>query len=164
VLTAVSAQASAVDLRLAAPGDAAVLAAIHAASFARGWNEDSMAQFISGPGCVVLLASRARSGPVEGFLIARKAEDEAEILTLAVHPDCRRAGLARALVETAIGRLRAAGAAKLFLEVDEANAPARALYRSFGAEEVGRRCRYYEHGADAVIFSLALSPATADDR
>jgi [ribosomal protein S18]-alanine N-acetyltransferase len=163
MLTAVSEHASAVDLRLATPGDAAVLAAIHAASFARGWDQESMAQFISGPGCLVLLASRAPSGPVEGFVIARKADDEAEILTLAVHPDCRRAGLARALVETAIDRLRAAGAARLFLEVDEANAPARALYRSFGAKEVGRRCRYYEHGADAVIFSLALSPATADD-
>jgi [ribosomal protein S18]-alanine N-acetyltransferase len=163
MLTAVRAQASAVDLRLAVPGDAAVLAAIHAASFARGWNEESMAQFISVPGCLVLLASRGQSGPVEGFLIARKAEDEAEILTLAVHPDCRRAGLARALVETGISRMRAAGAARLFLEVDEANAPACALYRSFGAEQVGRRCRYYEHGADAVIFSLALSPATADD-
>jgi len=160
MLTAVS---TALDLRLAAPGDAAALAAIHAACFARGWDQDSMAQFISGPGCLVLVASRAQSGPVEGFLIARKAEDEAEILTLAVHPTCRRAGLARALIEMAMTRLSAAGAQKLFLEVDEANAPARALYRSFGAEEVGRRRRYYEHGADAVIFSLALSAATADD-
>lgn len=160
MLTAVS---TGLDLRLAAPGDAAVLAAIHAACFARGWDQDSMAQFISGPGCLVLVASRAQSGPVDGFLIARKAGDEAEILTLAVHPACRRAGLARALVEMAMTRLSAAGAQKLFLEVDEANAPARALYRRFGAEEVGHRRRYYEHGADAVIFSLALSAATADD-
>jgi len=160
MLTAVS---TALDLRLATPGDAAVLAAIHAACFARGWDQDSMAQFISGPGCLVLVASRTQSRPVEGFLIARRVEDEAEILTLAVHPACRRAGLARALVEMAMTRLSAAGAQKLFLEVDEANAPARALYRSFGAEEVGRRRRYYEHGADAVIFSLALSAATADD-
>jgi ribosomal-protein-alanine N-acetyltransferase len=160
MLTAVS---TALDLRLAAPGDAAVLAAIHAACFARGWDQDSMAQFISGPGCLVLVASRAQSGPVEGLLIAHKVEDEAEILTLAVHPACRRAGLARALVEMAMTRLSAAGAQKLFLEVDEANAPARALYRCLGAKQVGRRRRYYEHGADAVIFSLALSAATADD-
>jgi ribosomal-protein-alanine N-acetyltransferase len=163
MLMKASAKAPAIALRLAAPGDAAVLAAIHAACFARGWDEDSMAQFISGPGCLVLAASRAQSGPVEGFLIARKTEDEAEVLTLAVHPACRRAGLGRALVEMAMTRLSAAGAQKLFLEVDEANAPARALYRCFGAEEVGRRRRYYEHGADAVIFSLALSAATADD-
>jgi len=160
MLTAVS---TGLDLRLAAPGDAAVLAAIHAACFARGWDQDAMAQFISGPGCLVLVASRAQSGPVDGFLIARKAGDEAEILTLAVRPACRRAGIARALVEMAMTRLSAAGAQKLFLEVDEANAPARALYRRFGAEEVGHRRRYYEHGADAVIFSLALSAATADD-
>ena len=33
---------------------------------------------------------------------------------------------------------------------------ARGLYQSLGAVAVGRRPRYYEHGADADIFSLAL--------
>ena len=123
-----------------------------------------MAQFISGPGCLVLLASRAQSGPVEGFLIARKAEDEAEILTLAVHPDCRRAGLARALVETAMTRLRRCRrAADCFSKLTRPMPRLAPFIGRFGAEEVGRRRRYYEHGADAIIFSLALSAATADD-
>jgi [ribosomal protein S18]-alanine N-acetyltransferase len=52
--------------------------------------------------------------------------------------------------------LRAAGAKKIFLEVNEANASARGLYQSLGAVVVGRRKRYYEHDADADIFSLAL--------
>jgi len=151
------------NLRLAGPGDAVTMAAIHAACFAQGWDAAAMGQFIAGPGCLSLLASRAQSGPVEGFLIARKASDEAEILTLAVHPDCRRAGLGRALVEAAMARLQAAGATRLFLEVDEANSAACAIYRALGGVEVGRRCRYYGHGADAIIFSLALSAATADD-
>ena len=57
---------------------------------------------------------------------------------------------------TAIDALRKAGAKQLFLEVDEANEAARSLYQSLGAVAVGRRPRYYEHGADADIFSLAL--------
>jgi ribosomal-protein-alanine N-acetyltransferase len=157
------AESPAGDLRVAGPGDAAMMAAIHAACFAQGWDAAAIGQFISGPGCLSLLASRTQGGPVEAFLIARKASDEAEILTLAVHPDCRRSGLGRALVEAAMTRLRAAGATRLFLEVDEANAAACALYLSLGGVVVGHRCRYYGHGADAIIFSLALSTATADD-
>jgi ribosomal protein S18 acetylase RimI-like enzyme len=44
----------------------------------------------------------------------------------------------------------------LFLEVEPGNAPALRLYESFGAVRVGERKAYYEHGADAAIFSLAL--------
>ncbi len=86
----------------------------------------------------------------------RSAGDEAELLTLAIHPACRRLGLARALLDAAISALRKAGAKRLFLEVEEGNAPARGLYQGLGAVVVGRRPRYYEHGADADIFSLAL--------
>jgi ribosomal-protein-alanine N-acetyltransferase len=40
----------------------------------------------------------------------------------------------------------------VFLEVEEANAPARALYRRAGFADVGRREGYYEaNGAAAVI-------------
>ncbi len=154
---------AAIGTRLAGPGDAEVMASIHAACFARSWDEASISQFLLAPGCLSLLASRAGGEPIQGLLIARKAEDEAEILTLAVHPDSRRIGLARALVQIAMARLRAAGASRLFLEVDATNAPARALYLSLRANEVGLRRGYYEHGADAVIFSLALSPLAADD-
>jgi ribosomal protein S18 acetylase RimI-like enzyme len=48
------------------------------------------------------------------------------------------------------------GAKQLFLEVEDGNLAAVELYRSLGATVVGQRARYYEHGADAAIFSLAL--------
>ena len=86
----------------------------------------------------------------------RSAGDEAEILTLAVDPACRRLGLSRALLGAATAALRDGGSKRLFLEVAEGNSAARGLYRSLGAVVVGRRLRYYEHGADADIFSLAL--------
>jgi ribosomal-protein-alanine N-acetyltransferase len=98
-----------------------------------------------------------------GMLIARHAGDEAEILTLAVSPVCRRSGLGRALLTRAMDDLCASGAQQLFLEVDEANAAALALYRTMGATPVGHRPRYYDGEADAVIFSLALSDSRSDD-
>jgi ribosomal-protein-alanine N-acetyltransferase len=60
------------------------------------------------------------------------------------------------LLKAAVAALRASGAKQLFLEVEHGNDAALAMYRSFGAAEMGRRKGYYRHGADAAIFSLAL--------
>jgi len=147
---------STIAIRPALARDLEAMGTIHAACFARAWSANEIGQFIAAPGCLSLIASTAPEEPVHGFLIVRTAGDEAEILTLAVGPSRRREGLGRALVAAAIASLREAGAKRLFLEVDEANAPARGLYQSLGAVAVGRRPSYYEHGADADIFSLAL--------
>jgi ribosomal-protein-alanine N-acetyltransferase len=148
--------ASTIGIRAAGALDADALAAIHAACFAKNWSANEIAQFLGAPGCLSFLASMSPQQPPQGFLIVRNAGDEAEILTLAVDPSHRRQGLARALLLAATAALRKAGTKHLLLEVDEANAPARGLYQSLGAIAVGRRPRYYEHGADADIFSLAL--------
>jgi [ribosomal protein S18]-alanine N-acetyltransferase len=148
----------------AGPFDPISMAAIHRSCFARAWDEAAMAQFLASPETLCLIGSVAdSSGTMGGLLIARKAADEAEILTFCVAPACRNAGLGRALLEKAVTELRAAGAKRLFLEVEEDNEPALTLYRSLGAVPVGRREHYYEHGADAAIFSLALSDSPSDD-
>ena len=75
----------------AMPCDASLLAALHASCFAQAWDETAMAQFIAGPDTLCLLASAAdeSAGAPAGLLIARKAADEAELLTLGVVPACR---------------------------------------------------------------------------
>jgi [ribosomal protein S18]-alanine N-acetyltransferase len=151
-----SVASSTIGIRPAGIFDVESMAAIHAACFAKGWSANEIGQFVAAPGCLSLLASLSREQTVQGFLIARCAGDEAEILTLAVDPNHRRQGLARAILAAAIAALRKAGAKRLFLEVEVANESARGLYQSLGAVAVGRRPRYYEHGADADIFSLAL--------
>jgi len=144
--------------------DAALLAGLHAACFEKPWDEGAMATFIAGPGMLCLIGSLGDAGPMPaGFVIARRAADEAEILTLGVVPASRRLGLARALLQRAAEDLRRSGATQLFLEVDEGNEAALALYRALGAAPAGRRPGYYESGADAAIFSLALSDSRSDD-
>jgi len=147
-----------VSVQQATPLDAGLMAAIHASCFSRPWDEAVMAQFIAAPECLCLITSAVESsGSVAaGLLIARKAADEAEILTFGVAPSCRRLGLGRALLQAASARLGAAGAKTLFLEVEDGNDAAILLYRALGAVPVGKRTGYYEHGADAAIFSLAL--------
>jgi ribosomal-protein-alanine N-acetyltransferase len=140
----------------AGPEDAAVMAGIHASSFAPGWNDDAIGELLALPGSLSLLAATRSDEAAQGLLIARAAADEAELLTLCVLPAFRRHGLGRALLTGATAALRAGGIKHLFLEVDPDNAAAVELYRSLGGNAVGHRSRYYEHGADAAIFSLAL--------
>jgi ribosomal-protein-alanine N-acetyltransferase len=143
-------------VRTAGPEDAPTMAAIHGGSFTRAWNETAMAEMLGVHGTFALLAASTAAEPPQGLLIARAAADEAEILTLCVQPPHRRRGLAQALLATAIAALRAAGARRLFLEVEEGNTAALALYRGAAATEIGHRRAYYEHGANAAIFCLAL--------
>jgi ribosomal-protein-alanine N-acetyltransferase len=145
-----------IALRIATLDDTSQLSQLHARCFPRGWDEASIGTFVADPACAVFVASADEANACHGFLIARAASGEAEILTLAVDPAHRRHGIARALLAATIARLKLAGITQLFLEVDTGNEAAEGLYRGFGATPVGHRQAYYEHGADAAIFSLAL--------
>ena len=79
-----------------------------------------------------------------GFVLARLAAGEGEILTVAVARAHRRQGLGWRLMDAVLRELHGQRAEALFLEVDETNAPAIALYRRLGFFEVGKRPRYYE--------------------
>lgn len=142
--------------------DAALLAGLHAHCFKRPWGAEAMAIFLAAPEVLCLIGLAGDESPA-GLLIARRAADEAELLTLGVTPDHRRHGLGRALLRRALADLSHRGVKDLFLEVGHHNAAALALYRSLGAVPVGQRPGYYEDGADAGIFRLALSDSHSDD-
>lgn len=138
----------------AVPADAPALAALHAAAFPPGeqWDASAIRLLLDMPGGFGLLE------PDAGFVLARVAADEAEILTLAVAPAARRQGHGGALLACAMAAAAARGAATMFLEVAERNAAARALYAAAGFAEAGRRRRYYPDGADALVLKTVLSP------
>jgi ribosomal-protein-alanine N-acetyltransferase len=134
-------------LAVAHPRDAAALAALHADSFNRGWGEQEFEQLLTDRG---VIADRAASGrKTIGFIVSRRAADEAEILSVAVARAWQGRGLARALLDLHLRRLAGLGLRAVFLEVDEANEPARRLYARAGFREVGRRPGYYPQGSAA---------------
>jgi ribosomal-protein-alanine N-acetyltransferase len=134
-----------------------VLAAIHATAFppAEHWNEAAIAAQLVLPGGFGFL------DPAGAMVLGRMAADEAEILALAVMPALRRTGRGRALLAAAESHAVAAGGRVVYLEVSQANAPARALYASAGYREVGRRSRYYPDGSDALVLARPLRPPEA---
>jgi [ribosomal protein S18]-alanine N-acetyltransferase len=140
----------------ATPRDAAALATIHTASFNRGWSEHEFEQLLTDRSVV---ADRAASGRTNvGFILSRRAADEAEILSVAVARSWRGRGLSRRLLELHLRRLAGLGLRAVFLEVDEDNTPARRLYARAGFREVGRRPGYYAQsgGKGALVLRRDL--------
>ena len=121
--------------------DAATIAALHAASFHRGWSEEEVERLLIERN--VMTHRALMRGKVAGFIMSRRAADEAEILSVAVSKASRGRGLARDLLQLHLRRLAGDGVRAVFLEVDETNVPAIRLYRRAGFRDVGRRPNYY---------------------
>ncbi|MCP5366787.1 MAG: GNAT family N-acetyltransferase [Hyphomicrobiales bacterium] len=141
---------SATGLRLepAGPAHAAVMAAVQGACFDTAWDAETMATLLAAPGALGRIALDGEM-PVAAIL-CRVAVDEAEILTLAVLPAARRAGVAAALLAEAEAEAARRGAAAMFLEVAADNGAALALYGGRGYRVTGHRRGYYRRAGGAV--------------
>ena len=128
------------------PSDAPALARIHAEAFARPWDAHDLER--------MLIFMGASMRPI-GFALSRQVLDEAEILTITVTRKVQGRGFGRTLLAAHLAHLAANGAKTLFLEVEETNAPAIALYRRFGFSDAGRREGYYRR-ADRKRAALVL--------
>ena len=145
---------SAPALSEARPSDAAAIASLHKVSFQRGWGEDEVHRLLIESNVVAHRATNGRT--MIGFILSRMAAGEAEILSIAIAPRQRGRGSARPLLDLHLRRLAGLGTRAVFLEVDEKNAPARALYRRAGFYDVGRRKSYYQTGASALVLRRDL--------
>lgn len=142
-------------IRSAAAADAASLVAIERRCFSDPWSETSFREALDSPWSFGLVA-HADQG-VAGYLIAREVAGTGEVLNLAVSPDYRRRGVARALLRSGLTFLRRRRVEEVFLEVRESNLSAQALYRSLGFRPVGQRAAYYRNPKeDALVLWLAL--------
>lgn len=136
------------------------LARLHALSFTtpRPWSAAEFQALLQSPGVFVETAN-------DGFVMGRVVADEAELLTIAVHPDARRAGQGTALLRAFLETAQARGAARAFLEVAADNQAAHALYAAQGFRPCGRRAAYYQapdgRALDALVLErLLTNPAS----
>lgn len=134
--------------------DAAAIAALHAASFNRGWSEDELDRLLIERN--VLTHRATVNGRLVGFIMSRLAAGEAEILSVAVAAAYRGRGLARRMLNLHLGRLSGLGTRVIFLEVGEGNAAALKLYQRAGFAEAGRREGYYANADGKRATALVL--------
>lgn len=154
-----------VDLQ---PKDSTELANLHGQTFSRPWTDGEFQRLIADEANLCLGLRVNAASPVKAFLLIRRAiaAGEAEILSIAVDSAWQRRGLGYRLLDESVRRLNVDSLESLFLEVDETNVAARALYDRLGFDVVGRRKGYYSASAqteddqapnrDALVMKLTL--------
>ncbi len=106
---------------------------------------------------LVLRAEIAGELHAVAYAVLRILGPEAEVENVCVSEHFRGRGLGEALMNAMIGRARAEGSGKLYLEVRSRNLPARGLYEKKGFRQQYVRKNYYEAPTDdALIMELEL--------
>lgn len=128
------------------------LAETHKRAFGgKGWPSADFATYLNDPNILIY-------GDNTCFTVLQLAGPEAEVLTLATHPDVQSKGHATAMMRGALDTLEQRKVEDVFLEVADNNQAARALYARFGFVQFAIRRAYYADGADAICMKAVLSP------
>ena len=136
-----------------AMADIAAVLDIEQRSFSTPWPPEAFRQELTGNRLARYLVARAADAVV-GFAGLWLMVDEAHITTFAVHPDWRRQGIGRRLLDALVVQAADLGAARLTLEVRVSNTAAQALYQGHGFTVAGRRTGYYtDDGEDAFVMT-----------
>lgn len=142
--------------------DAEAVAGIHAEGFPHPWSADEF-RALAADRAILGLAARRESflgwRRLAGFILVRRAADEAEVLTVAVRAAQRGRGIGRKLLEEVLRRLYRDGITTCFLEVDRDNGSAIRLYRALGFETVGERKGYYRRAGGDTGSALVMRVA-----
>ena len=118
------------------------VASIEEMSFSLPWSLESLELMLTEQASALVALE---DGRVLGYVGMMCVLDEGQIINVAVHPDARRRGVGRRLMEAAEAYAKERGIVFLSLEVRESNIAARSLYSSLGWEEQGIRKGFYSH-------------------
>jgi len=100
--------------------------------------------------CLVMTLGETPGAPVIGFICFRNIGEESELLNVCLHPDYRRMGLGRELMQFYTTYSLARGITTFHLEVNPANRSAVELYRLFSYHPIAVRPRFYRGTQDAL--------------
>lgn len=131
------------------------MASTHAAAFtqSRPWTAEEFTELLNNRFTHAI-------GTAESFALFQVIAGEAELLTLATHPDHQRQGLARECMRVLHLKASDLGAQRAFLDVAADNSAAVALYERCGYHPCGLRKGYYsrknQEYCDAIVMECLL--------
>ncbi len=127
---------------------------VGAASFVNPWTPDMFAWELRNPQVSHIYVLRAGEERVAAYCSCWLVDHEWHINNLAVRPEWRGQGLARALLDHVLREASGLGATRAGLEIRRSNDIARRLYEGMGFAVVGTRRNYYtDPPEDALILS-----------
>jgi len=126
---------------------------IEAASSQAPWSKNSFAKEIQNPfaHCFVMKRENGSGQRVIGFICFRNVVEESELLDIAVHPDYRKMGIGKKLMQFYINFSRRRGIHTFYLEVNASNRSAIQLYQAFAYQSSGVRKKFYQGKSDALL-------------
>lgn len=142
----------------------AVMEASFDPHFREAWTRRQVEDSLALPSTYMILVAKDGRSPgrekeAVGFVLARQAADEVELLLIAVNPEFRGKGLGQKLLQLLFDSARRRLATSVFLEM-RANNPAETFYRNAGFEQIGCRPDYYTTTAgtriDAITFARKI--------
>jgi len=147
-----------VDLRALGAPDLDALEVIERESYPAPWSRSMFAAELQKPGALALGAYRDVNDLV-GYAIVSRYVDAWHVMNIAVAPEFRRRGIARALLERMFEVTASDPRRGYTLEVRVSNAEAIRLYERLGFEARGIRRGYYtDNREDALIMWREATP------
>lgn len=122
--------------------------AIEQASFEFAWAEDDFIRCLRQRNCIGMLAeipvAGQQFGPIVGYMLYELHMKRLHLLTLAVHPEFRKQGIGRQMVEKLINKLSSQRRSRITLEVRETNLEALLFFRRMGFKAMAVLKDFYE--------------------
>ena len=128
--------------------------------YREAWTRRQVEDSLLVPSTFAMLCNEAADATAQGekaagFVLARKAADEIELLLIAVDPEHRKKGIGSRLLKRFLEVAVQREASKVFLEM-RANNPAVSVYRAAGFEQIGQRANYYRTITGETIDALTF--------
>lgn len=136
---------------LATPDEIDAILAIEQASFTNPWTREMYVAELKNEGVSFFYLARDKGRQIVGFCSFWRVLDELHINNLAVVPECRRQGVATALLRRVMEEAARFGICRTMLEVRRSNTAARQLYERFGFVVAGTRSNYYTNPIEDAL-------------
>lgn len=141
-------------IRTADKADVKGIAAIEQTCFSSPWNYETIEHEINESNTAHYFVAYS-DGKLAGYIGVWILLDECQINKVAVLPEYRNKGVAKAILLQIIDSTRKRGTRRWMLEVRANNKAAQALYSGAGFVKVGLRKAYYDNPVDdAVLMNL----------
>ncbi len=129
---------------------------IEEVSFPRPWTRNHFEGELKNPMAFMFVGKvpQGETYVLVSYMVFWRVHDEVHVLDIAVHPDYRRQGIGRAMMNFAMANMKEMGASSVYLEVRKSNVAAQELYKDLGFNVIGERKGYYENGENAIVMAM----------
>jgi ribosomal-protein-alanine N-acetyltransferase len=152
---------SCIHIRWMIRRDMASVLDIEQACFEFPWGEEDFIRCLRQRNCIGMVAEVGEQ--VVGFMIYELHKTRLHILNFCVHPEWRRQGVGRVMVEKLVSKLSYQRRTRVMLEVRETNLAAQLFFRSMGFKAITVLHEFYEDTPeDAYLMQFRYRPSAGE--